>query len=120
MKLQLSGDWESDDFGGSTSADLTTLIVGPFADGYPDPKKGWHFGGMLGLAIASFDTPGGNDGSDGFGVGGAAWAGYDVWVAPEWSIGGALKINALRATDSDDDLTISSIGAQFAVSVLLH
>jgi hypothetical protein len=118
--LQLSGDWESDDAPGSASADLTTLLVGAFADGFPDPKKGWHVGGMLGLASASFDTPGGNDGSDGLGVGGAAWVGYDAWVAPEWSIGGALRLDAMRVTDSDADLTISSVGARFAVSVLYH
>lgn len=118
--LQLSGDWEIDDVPGSVSADLSTLLIGAFADGFPDPKKGWHVGGMLGLAMASFDTPGGDDGSDALGVGGAAWVGYDVWVAPEWSIGGALRLDAMRASDSDDDLTISSVGARFAVSVLYH
>jgi hypothetical protein len=118
--LQLSGDWESDDFAGSTSGDLTSFIIGAFADGFPDPKKGWHVGGLVGLASVSVDPPGGDDGSDALGFGGAAWVGYDAWVAPEWSIGGALRLDALRATDSDDDLTISSIGVQLAVSVLYH
>ena len=118
--LQLSGDWESDDLPGSASADLTTLLLGAFADGYPDPKKGWHVGGMVGLASASFDTPGGNDSSDALGYGGAAWVGYDAWVAPEWSIGVALRLDAMRATDSDDDLTMSSVGARRGVSALWH
>ena len=118
--LQLSGDWESDDFAGSASADLTTLLIGAFADGFPDPKKGWHVGGMIGLATASFDTPGGNDGSDALGIGGAAWVGYDAWVAPDWSIGPALRLDAMRATDSDDDLTISSVGARLTLTALWH
>jgi hypothetical protein len=118
--LQLSGDWELKDGGGSANADLTTLLLGLFADGFPEPKKGWHAGGMLGLAIASFEAPGGENGSDALGVGGALWGGYDVWVAPEWSIGGALRLEALRATNAEDDATISALEVTFAVSVLYH
>lgn len=118
--LQLGGEWEADDVVGNTSANLTTIIVGPFADGYPHPRDGWHFGGLLGLASVSFDGPGGDGGSDALGVGGAGWAGYDFWVGPEWSIGAALRIDALRATNSDDDLTISKIGGTLAVSVLYN
>jgi len=118
--LQLGGEWEADGVTGNTSADLTTIIVGPFADGYPHPRDGWHFGGLLGLASVSFDGPGGEGGSDALGVGGAGWAGYDFWVAPEWSIGAALRIDALRATNSDDDLTISKIGGTLALSVLYN
>jgi hypothetical protein len=118
--LQLGGEWEADDVVGATSANLTTIIVGPFADGYPHPRDGWHFGGLLGLANVSFDGPGGQGGSDALGVGGAGWAGYDFWVAPEWSIGAALRIDALRATNSDDDVTISKIGGTLSVSVLYN
>ena len=118
--LQLGGDWEADDVVGTQSANLTTLIIGPFADGYPHPRGGLHFGGLIGLASVSFDGPGGDDGSDALGVGGAGWVGYDFWVAPEWSIGAALRIDALRATNSDDDLTVSKIGGTLAVSVLYN
>jgi hypothetical protein len=116
--VQLFGDWEADDIPGSTSGDLTTFIIGPFADGYPDPNGGWHLGGMLGLATASFDVPGGDDGVNGIGFGGAGWVGYDVWVAPEWSMGGALRLDALRATD--DDVSISSLGITLAISVVYN
>lgn len=116
--LQLFGDWESDDVPGSTSGDLTTMIIGPFADGYPDPNGGWHAGGLVGLATASFDAPGGGDGVNGVGFGGAGWFGYDAWVAPEWSVGGALRLDALRATD--DDLSISALSLSFMVSVVYN
>jgi len=118
--LQLGGDWEAEDVVGTQSANLTTFIIGPFADGYPHPRDGWHFGGLIGLASVSFDGPGGGDGSDALGVGGAGWVGYDIWVAPEWSIGAALRIDALRATNSDDDITVSKIGGTLGVSVLYN
>jgi hypothetical protein len=118
--LQLGGEWEAEDVIGDQSANLTTLIIGPFADGYPHPRGGWHFGGLLGLASVAFDGPGGGDGSDALGVGGAGWVGYDVWVAPEWSIGAALRLDALRATNSDDDITVSKIGGTLGISVLYN
>jgi hypothetical protein len=115
--LQLSGDWEADGIPGGTSGDLTTFIIGPFADGYPDPNGGWHLGGAIGLATASFDVPG-DDGVNAVGVGGAGWLGYDVWVGPEWSMGGALRLDALRATD--DDVVISELGASLMLSVVYN
>jgi len=118
--LQLSGEWEADGIVGSQSADLTTIIIGPFADGHPHPRGGFHVGGLLGLASVAFEAPGGGEGSDALGVGGAGWLGYDTWVAPEWSIGGSLRLDALRATNSDDDLTISKIGATLSISVLYN
>jgi hypothetical protein len=118
--LQLSGDWEGDNVVGSQTANLTTVIIGPFADGYPHPRGGFHLGGLLGLARVAFEGPGGDGGSDALGVGGAGWLGYDAWVAPEWSIGGELRLDALRATNSGDDVTISKVGATLAVTVLYN
>ncbi len=118
--LQLSGDWEAEDVVGTESADLTTIIIGPFADGHPHPRGGFHVGGLLGLASVAFEAPGGGEGQDALGVGGAGWLGYDAWVAPEWSIGGALRLDALRATNSDDDVTVSKVGATLSISVLYN
>jgi hypothetical protein len=118
--LQLSGDWELEDGVGTDSADMTTFIIGPFADGYPAPNGGWHFGGLLGLASVSLQQPGGDDSTSAIGVGGEAWAGYDFWVAPEWSLGGSLKFDAFRATNSDEDLTISGIGTSLNFTVLYN
>lgn len=118
--LQLSGEWDLSGGVGSESADLTTLLVGPFVDGHPEPKGGWHTGGLLGLASVAFEEPGGGSGGDALGFGGAVWVGHDAWVAPEWSVGGALRLDALRATNSDDDVTISAIGATLSFTVLYH
>lgn len=118
--FQLSGEWDATQAVGSQSADLTSIIIGPFADGYPHPRGGFHLGGLLGLASVAFEGPGGGGGSDAVGVGGAGWLGYDLWVAPEWSMGGSLRLDALRATNSDDDVTISKVGATLSVSVLYN
>jgi hypothetical protein len=118
--LQLSGDWELEGSPVSGSGDMTTLIIGPFADGYFDPKRGWHMGGLAGLARVAFDVGGSGDGSDALGFGGAFWTGYDAWVAPEWSIGGLLRLDALRATNSDEDLTVTEVGLTLMFSVLYN
>jgi hypothetical protein len=117
--LQLSGDWELEGTGVSGSGELSTLIIGPFADGYFDPKRGWHMGGLAGLARVAFDVGGSDDGTA-LGFGGAFWTGYDAWVAPEWSIGGLLRLDALRATNSDDDVTVTEVGLTLMFSVLYN
>ncbi len=118
--LQLSGDWETRSGVPADGGNLTTLIIGPFADGFPDPKGGWHLGGLAGLAWAGFDMPVSGDGTSAIGFGGAFWTGYDVWVAPDWSVGGLLRMDALRATNSDDDATVSQVALSLMFSVLYH
>jgi hypothetical protein len=41
-------------------------------------------------------------------------------VAPEWSVGGQLRLNALRATNSDDEITVTAIGASLMFTVLYN
>ncbi len=118
--VQLSGDWETTGGLSSGSGNLSTLIIGPFADGYPEPKGGWHMGGLGGLARVALDTPGPGGDSSALGFGGAFWAGHDVWVGPEWSVGGLLRLDALRATNSDDDLTVTEVGLTLSFSVLYN
>jgi hypothetical protein len=115
--LQLSGDWEFGPVDGG-SGDLSSFVIGPFVDAYPNPKGGWHFGGLAGLGLHSLDAGGGGEASSGIGFGGAAWAGHDVWVGPEWSVGGQLRLDASRTTD--DDLTIARIGLSLSFSVIYN
>jgi len=115
--LQLSGDWEFES-GVTGSGDLVTLLIGPFADGFPDSKGGWHFGGLAGLARTAFDAPGDDSDEDAFGFGGAFWGGHDIWVAPEWSVGGLLRLDALRT--SKDDVTTTAVGLTLMFTVLYN
>jgi hypothetical protein len=116
-KLQLSGDWEVDDFevGGGN---LNTIVIGPFFDGYPNPHGNLHFGGTVGFARLGADTGAGSDSLSALGVGGAFWAGSGVWVAPDWSIGGALRLDA--AWGKDDDTTLSAVGMSLMFSLLYN
>jgi hypothetical protein len=114
---QLSGDWEFGDLEVS-SGDLSTVLVGPFIDGFPSAKDGWHFGGLAGLAIATFEPGPGADSSSAVGFGGSVWAGHDFWVAPEWSVGGLLKVTALRATD--DDITATKLAFTLAFTAVMN
>jgi hypothetical protein len=54
------------------------------------------------------------------GFGAAAWAGHGVWVAPEWSIAGLVRVDASRTSNSDDDVTLSKIGVSLMFSVLYN
>src|SRR6187402_2436172 len=67
-------------------------LIGPFIDGFPDPTRGWHLGGMIGLAGQSFQNVNrtGDNSRTAAGIGGAAWFGYDFWVGEEFSIGPQL------------------------------
>jgi hypothetical protein len=83
--------------------DVGTILLGPFVDGFPNPKGGWHVGGMIGLAgIRTDGAPGQTAAREDQGGGGAVWFGYDAWVADEWSIGGLLRFAAAVGRSKDD------------------
>src|SRR5690606_20953998 len=67
------------------------FLAGPFFDAFPNAKEGFHMGtllGMSGISLSSDVSPS----SFAVGGGGAAWLGYDMWVAPEWSTGFELRV----------------------------
>ena len=117
--IQLTGDWEQDDTELTLgSGNVLSLVLGPFVDGFPDSKGGFHMGGSAGLAFAKFDVGEIDDGASAIGVGGAFWSGWDVWVAPEWSMGFMLRIDALYA--KDNDISVSTVGGNLMFSVLYN
>ena len=81
-------------------ANVETGLIGPFIDGFPDPKGGWHVGGMLGLA--NIRTAKDAETRDDPGVGGATWVGYDAWVGDEWSVGGLVRFAAAVGRSEKD------------------
>jgi hypothetical protein len=106
--LQLTGSWDD-----NRSGNLNTVVIGPFAEGYPDSHGNLHFGATVGFARVGYDT--GENGSA-LGVGGAFWAGSGVWVAPDWSVGGLLRLDA--AYGKDADITATAVGVSLMFSVL--
>lgn len=96
-----------------------SALLGPFIDGFPDATKGWHLGGMLGLATQSFQnvnaTAGKTTGAGG--LGGAAWFGYDFWVGSEWAIGPQLRFMAMRTSETKSGDDISAWARSFSLGM---
>jgi hypothetical protein len=92
--------------GGST----TVGVLGPFVDVYPNPEMGLHFGGALGFGVITADEGDEDDEFyfppdkySGVGFGLMLQGGYEVFVADQWSIGGAARLLYARATLKPDD-----------------
>ena len=93
---------------------MNFVMLGPFIDWYPDPKGGFHFGGMIGLAGLTTTDPDADDQttSSAGGFGGGVHIGYDWWVAPEWSVGVLAKFWGASVKSSGND--VSNFGTGFA------
>jgi hypothetical protein len=111
-------DYQRGDTGVGTHGGFSTLI-GPFIDGFPDATKGWHLGGMIGLAAQSFRDVNTSDGKTATagGIGGAAWFGYDFWVASEWAIGPQLRLMGMRTSETRSGDDISAWARSFTLGM---
>jgi hypothetical protein len=89
--------------------DVGILVIGPFIDGFPNPKKGWHLGGSLGLGIANMAEMGpSGDTSRTGGFGALAWGGYDAWIGDDWCVGGLMRLGLTRTTERDHGARIAA------------
>jgi len=92
-----------------------SALIGPFIDGFPDATKGWHLGGMIGFAGQNFQNVnsmgGGNHRATG--IGGAAWFGYDFWVAADWAVGPQLRLMGMRTSDTKSGEDVSAFARSF-------
>lgn len=79
----------------------STGLLGYFVDVFPDPTRGLHFGGALGLASARAEVKDSGRKFEGAGLGMQAWGGYDFWVSSQWSLGVMLRF-AGSVTRQDD------------------
>jgi hypothetical protein len=120
--VQLTGTWDVNEGDGLENVDvnangnLLTLVIGPFVDGFPGAAGPFHLGGAVGLGVGSVSVQ--DERRTPLGVGGAFWAGWDVWVAPEWSLGGRLRLDGMYGKDGE--VNASSVGASVMFSVLYH
>ncbi len=81
-------------------------LIGPFVIWYPDPRRGTHLD--LTLALATL-TPRvfGHEATEqseylALGAGLAFGAGYDVWVADQWSLGILARTTVVVVSGEDD------------------
>jgi len=96
---------EADGYSLKTGTTLATL--GPFIDGYPNPRGGFHLGGTVGFSALKLSKDSGlvSDRLNGFGL--AAWLGYDWWVAEQWSVGGLLQFSGAHVSRSAQSVDMS-------------
>jgi hypothetical protein len=93
-------------------------LLGPFIDGFPDATKGWHLGAMMGLATQSFQNVNSTGGkTNAGGLGGAAWFGYDFWVANEWAIGPQLRFMGMRTSETKSGDDVSAWARSFTLGI---
>jgi len=119
---QNEGDTVVEGRGTDAGSNAGVLLVGPFIDAFPDPMRGLHFGGALGLAGVATkadshvleDELGAKDYSGG-GLGASAWIGYMGFVGPEYSMGGLLQLTGYAANEKKDDVERKASG--YAVSL---
>jgi len=97
-------------------------LLAYFVDVFPDPERGLHFGGALGLASGDVKPEDGTREFRGGGLGLQAFGGYDFWVGPQWSIGGMLRlIGSLTREDSSGVAYQASLGgATLSFTALYH
>lgn len=90
--------YEIDGKQADVNAQLSFAVIGPFIDGFPDPKGGFHVGGTLGFAGLALEDNllGGNQTTAFSGYGAGVWVGYAAWIAPQWSLGGMLRLTGAR------------------------
>jgi len=101
-----------------TTTDVNAQMLGPFFDGYPSPRGGFHLGGGVGAARTGIQRreAAGFTHATGYGISG--WLGYDVWVADQWSAGILVRLMGTRtkadaeATEYNNDAGSASMATQ--------
>jgi hypothetical protein len=108
---------------GEQEADLPSLsqylaAVGAAADFYLDPAQGLHFQGFVG--VGGVETSGGGvvGESDPSGMVLAIGAGYEIWLADEWSIGPLFRF--IYAPLSRTNVTYSTLSPALLASLTFH
>ena len=94
--------------GQSADAGSASLsLFAPFIDWYPSDTQGFHVQGAAGLAYVSYDSKGGGKGVSGTGLGFMAGAGYEIWVAEQWSLGAMFRLQYATPSIKADGMTTS-------------
>ena len=95
------------DDGYSAKSGVSLLTIGPFIDGYPNPRGGFHLGGTVGLSNARLSNTANIPFNKALGFGLAAWLGYDWWVADQWSVGGLLQFSGAHTSKTVNSTDVS-------------
>jgi hypothetical protein len=80
---------------------IATVELGAMLDWFPNPEKGWHVGGSVGLCGMSLVDDAGTQSTAG-GVGGSIFGGYQWWLGPSWSLGLSAVLSIAGVSHLDD------------------
>ncbi|MBK7578974.1 MAG: autotransporter domain-containing protein [Myxococcales bacterium] len=108
---------------GTANGTLLFAGVGLFGDFYLNPKEGLHFLGMVGFGTVDFVNNNGNSGgNDPSGTMLAIGAGYDFWVANEWSIGpfGRILYSSMSQDAGGASVKYSYLYPSIGIAFTLH
>lgn len=96
-------------------------VLGPFIDWFPDVTGGAHIGAMLGIGLIGLQDENNNPDT---GPGGSLWAGYDFWIADQWSLGAEARAGVASArrhfSDINQDLRDSASTFELVFTALYH
>lgn len=104
------------------------ILIAPFIDIYPNPRRGFHVQGALGLALLTPRVFGSSatEQSDYAAVGGGLMlgAGYEWFIADEWSLGilGRATVSVLTGKDESGVrwVHVPSTSPGFLVTLTYH
>jgi hypothetical protein len=103
---------------GDTDISLYMIGIGPFVDVYPDPKSGLHFLGFAGWGGLEASVNGNVGGSDPTGLVAILGAGYDFWIADQWSVGPLARLT--YAPLSLNGVKYNTLGFGVVADLKLH
>jgi hypothetical protein len=89
---------------GTVYGSLVELAL--LVDWYPEPQKGWHVGGAIG--VGSVEVSGSNRSILGGAATGSILGGYDWWIGPEWSLGLLMVATGASKTTLSDSNGVDS------------
>jgi hypothetical protein len=107
----------SDDI--STSDALGILVLGPFVDWFFDETGGFHAGAVFGIGSIGLRD---DDDEASSGLGASVFAGYDFWVAKQWSLGveGRVLFVSSDRSFGEDTFEDRARGFQLLFTALYH
>jgi hypothetical protein len=105
---------------------IDTLLVGFFIDAYPDPRRGFHFGGLVAGSATKVTTdaeaelPATEFAAAEIAL--AVFAGLDVWVARQWSFGALLRLGGGLGREKSklDGRELTTQGSTYSGQVLIN
>lgn len=85
-------------------------VIGAFVDYYPNPRRGFHLGGSVGLLLSTdLDAEYGAN-TTSFGPAISAQIGYEVYFSSRWSVGALAQLSAYRYSTTEAGVSSVAVG----------